>query len=108
MGLSTNSRMERECNLLFPYHFDVDGAAASRENPYETKANTKPMRTDNLYEHTEKEATGLAFNGYPKLLLFLISLRQLPFSSVIKIIKNTFKDIISHTKKSRNISNTHV
>lgn len=34
-----------------------------------------PGRTDNLYEHTEKEATGLAFNGYPKLLLFLRSIR---------------------------------
>lgn len=42
------------------------------------KANTIPYRTDNLYEHSEEEPTGLAFNGCPKLLLFSISLRQLP------------------------------
>lgn len=52
--------------------------------------NQKPQRTDNFYEHTEEEATGLAFNGYPKLLLFLISIRRLPFSSVSKFIKNAF------------------
>lgn len=44
------------------------------------------QQTNNLYEYTENEATGLAFNGYPQLLLFSISIRQLPFSSVTNLI----------------------
>lgn len=50
----------------------------------------KPRRTDNRYEHTEEEATGLAFNGYTQLLLLSVSLRRRPFSSLTKSIKNTF------------------
>lgn len=87
----------RENTVSVSHHFDVDAATGSRENPYETKPNTTPQQPDRLCEHTEKVASGLAFNGYPKLLLFLIPLRQLPFLLATNFDKNTLAEILSRT-----------
>lgn len=68
------------------------------KSPYRT---TTPVNT-----HTEQEATGLAFNGYPKLLLLAISIRQLPVCFYYQLGCNAFVQKSSNIRKLKNYFNT--
>lgn len=72
------------------------------KNPYQTEARRGSRSSYRLYEHTEREATGLAFNDYPKLLLLQISLRRLPVSSAAEFILTRSLPINTCTVKSKN------
>lgn len=108
-GLEVYERIQpaNESQSYFPYHFDVDVVAGSRQIRNNPKPNKLP-KLNTLYEHTDTEATGLAFNGYSKLLLFfnINPPTRLFYRSLIIIILKIVIDI--YTVRTRNKLNIHL